>query len=876
MKVSLLLNAHNEGPEVLRTIGSFRAAAGDCDLEVIVLADSTTDGSCENLPDDVLVLSSLEQLGCGKAKDVLTKHATGDVMWHNDAHNRLVHGTVEEVAALCVASSPCIVSPRLAPLRCGNQDGCKVYGDIKRCNINCENYADAEYELASGGGQFGGDIIADPGRGGEVKVDARGRPPDDAISNVGAVNFSTFAYTRETLEALGGWNRYPGWWGSQELGVSLRAFFASVPIILMRDVVVLHRFRSWNRPDGSAILDPKAPEYYNTPRGHRTANSMYALRVVLDDETWQAAWLPWYQRKNDAEAMKVFAGSEVEQQREAFQALKKRTDREFYTEVLHHPHPLDWTLKEGASRALYYLRAGLGDIVMSIPAQKALAKLSGQPIDIYDKGFHQGAEMREFLEGQPWVRKVIGDEPDLTYYSLVAAEYWAKMPGFFPLGARIGEPLRQWRQSHEVEGNMAAIRSLGYDGPIPSVTIDHMEIPDNFPADYVVIGIGGRSHDRKAYPHWEAVSRTLKDQGVEIVFIGVASDDQPWMDGLGKNMCGMTNLLQLAGVLWRAQLYVGIDNGPSHLAAAVRTPSVLLYGPTAERKNQPWGPCKVLRADSYDCAPCYEHPKQNKCWCCDGKGKAHDAGPCMYALESGYVVGEVLKSLNAEPWHGQGVGQRFYSVKQKLVNRGAWLGQHYGEMRRLCEFLSTKQVNRVLEIGSWALSWPYVLGETLARPIHFICIEPEPRKGWKENMMALRAAGHTIELVREWSGKAMPEVSRISNEWADASPYPAGGFDVLHIDGDHSIEVATRDWDMYRHVVRSGGYVVIHDVQGHDSHGRMAYGPDALFEVLATRYESWRWCDGHSGMKNSQGGPIQGGGIGVIRLPGSDGTHSGL
>ncbi len=46
----------------------------------------------------------------------------------------------------------------------------------------------------------------------------------------------------------------------------------------------------------------------------------------------------------------------------------------------------------------------------------------------------------------------------------------------------------------------------------------------------------------------------------------------------------------LASLLERASLYIGNDSGPSHLAAAVGTPSVVLFGPTDPRIWAPRGP----------------------------------------------------------------------------------------------------------------------------------------------------------------------------------------------------------------------------------------------------------------------------------------------
>jgi heptosyltransferase-1 len=61
-----------------------------------------------------------------------------------------------------------------------------------------------------------------------------------------------------------------------------------------------------------------------------------------------------------------------------------------------------------------------------------------------------------------------------------------------------------------------------------------------------------------------------------------------------------SDLPKLIALLRRAALYVGGDTGPTHLAAALGTPLVALYGPTDPARNGPWPVAHnvVLRHDS--------------------------------------------------------------------------------------------------------------------------------------------------------------------------------------------------------------------------------------------------------------------------------------
>jgi heptosyltransferase-1 len=65
------------------------------------------------------------------------------------------------------------------------------------------------------------------------------------------------------------------------------------------------------------------------------------------------------------------------------------------------------------------------------------------------------------------------------------------------------------------------------------------------------------------------------------------------------------NLRQLAEIFRRCDLFLGSDSGPMHIASFVRTPVVVIYGPTDPVVNAPYekNPHIVLRKD-LNCSPC--------------------------------------------------------------------------------------------------------------------------------------------------------------------------------------------------------------------------------------------------------------------------------
>jgi ADP-heptose:LPS heptosyltransferase len=78
------------------------------------------------------------------------------------------------------------------------------------------------------------------------------------------------------------------------------------------------------------------------------------------------------------------------------------------------------------------------------------------------------------------------------------------------------------------------------------------------------------------------------------------------MKGEAVVAAGATTLGQLAALFERCQLVLGPDCGPVHLAVAVGTPTVHLYGPVDALKFGPWGDARLFLVvvSRRDCVPC--------------------------------------------------------------------------------------------------------------------------------------------------------------------------------------------------------------------------------------------------------------------------------
>jgi ADP-heptose:LPS heptosyltransferase len=94
----------------------------------------------------------------------------------------------------------------------------------------------------------------------------------------------------------------------------------------------------------------------------------------------------------------------------------------------------------------------------------------------------------------------------------------------------------------------------------------------------------GASDPRRRWPAagFAAVARWLLERDVAVVATGTPSE-RPVVEELCRrepgviDLCGRTDVCDLAGVLSAARLVVSNDTGVAHLAAAVRAPSVVTF-----------------------------------------------------------------------------------------------------------------------------------------------------------------------------------------------------------------------------------------------------------------------------------------------------------
>lgn len=148
---------------------------------------------------------------------------------------------------------------------------------------------------------------------------------------------------------------------------------------------------------------------------------------------------------------------------------------------------------------------------------------------------------------------------------------------------QIGDPVREFRLPVDAAAEARAEEFLAAGGLKPG---RHL----------VVLNPGaGRSDKRWPEERFRALAdRLTEDAGADVVVVWGPGEEPTGRriapPGDSRAVLGPpTNLHELVAFLRRASVLVAADTGPLHLAAALGTPCVGLYGPTSAVRNGPYG-----------------------------------------------------------------------------------------------------------------------------------------------------------------------------------------------------------------------------------------------------------------------------------------------
>ncbi len=180
--------------------------------------------------------------------------------------------------------------------------------------------------------------------------------------------------------------------------------------------------------------------------------------------------------------------------------------------------------------------------------------------------------------------------------------------------ATSGRPSRRRSRQRVARGPFSTSRAPRAVAPSATATVD----PESLHAGrfgvetpLLVAHLGaGTAAKRWPIRHWRTLIGRFLDRGWRVVAIGGA-DDVGLAAGIGphpdfRDWTGRLAVPETTALLERADLFLGADSGPAHLAACAGVPSVVLFsGTNLPRQWRPWSRRSLVLKRRVGCRPCH-------------------------------------------------------------------------------------------------------------------------------------------------------------------------------------------------------------------------------------------------------------------------------
>ena len=302
-------------------------------------------------------------------------------------------------------------------------------------------------------------------------------------------------------------------------------------------------------------------------------------------------------------------------------------------------------------RAVIVRLSSIGDVVHTLPTLAALRNggwevgwvvepasrvlLEGNPV-LDQVVAAPGAKAFKWTEARSAVRALRRRRYDvaLEFQGLWKSAGWARLAG----AGRVIGFARPWRREpasalllgeraelpagidHVIDKNLALLRPLGIEAvglrefplpPSPEAAARVDRSVKERDGDVAILNPAG-GWASKLWPaeRFGEVAKGLRELGLRSI-VTWGPGEQSLADRVVAASDGAaersfpTTLLDYVELARRARLVVAADTGPLHLACAVGTPVVALFGPTDPERNGPFAAADVVVRRTPPCAPCY-------------------------------------------------------------------------------------------------------------------------------------------------------------------------------------------------------------------------------------------------------------------------------
>lgn len=274
-------------------------------------------------------------------------------------------------------------------------------------------------------------------------------------------------------------------------------------------------------------------------------------------------------------------------------------------------------------KTIVYHKNGIGNLIMMSPAIQAMYELAGEKIDICIPEWQDSRRQPCIDLMNAW--NIVNDVVTIpekeydTWFYTEHSEYGKVFDTFRKKQKRImTQPNWISLGIHESEYYMKHARALGFKGDTPKQFCPITKFDIGFKRNKKLrIGICNgyfkvKMWDKKAWPYFKELVHYLRNWfDCEIVKIGIGKeleDIDADFDFVGK-----ITLPKTAYAISRLDLFITTDTGNMHIADALNTKTIALFGSTLLTKNKPLNENSHILTANLRCVPCQCSPRFNTC-----------------------------------------------------------------------------------------------------------------------------------------------------------------------------------------------------------------------------------------------------------------------
>lgn len=334
---------------------------------------------------------------------------------------------------------------------------------------------------------------------------------------------------------------------------------------------------------------------------------------------------------------------------------------------------------EGIREILVIRTAYIGDVVMTVPILKPLKERFPDS----RLSFLTSAKAKDVLENNPYVDDVITYDP-FWFYPSKKSGYIEFIRGFkkrsFDLVIEARGDIREllflvWPLKskfklsydvggggyllthivpykglkHKIEYHLDIVKHLGcetenFDWGVHLTENEKDKVKDiirknGIKYPFISVHPGGRLPLKRWAPERYAAlcDNLIKEYDISLVLLS-AWAEMGIVDAIIKNMkykpltlVGKLNLRELSGILAESSLFICNDSAPLHIASAMKTPTVAIFGPSKSRETGPYGNIHRVVEKDFPCR-----------YSCDENGCKHRVyNECMAAITTDDVFNAI-------------------------------------------------------------------------------------------------------------------------------------------------------------------------------------------------------------------------------------------